>query len=217
MTIILFIYGTCIGSWLTAMADRYATNASPYYPASHCDTCQTPLAHWQLVPVFSYLLLRGRCHYCHTAIPATTFIMEVTVGLLLTTLHPTTGTHLIWLGLWAFAALCDARTQTFPGWISYATLPFVLWGHTPLTILLTLITALSIRLLWPCWRQPLLGDGDCEMMLSYLLLWGMTATARWILLASTLALLQRNVSRRIAFLPYLAFSAVCWWLWSEAR
>ncbi|WP_203637447.1 prepilin peptidase [Levilactobacillus wangkuiensis] len=215
MTIILFIYGTCIGSWLTAMADRYATNTSPFYPASHCDTCQTPLAHWQLVPVCSYLLLRGRCHYCHASIPATTFIMEVTVGLLLTTLHPTTSTRLIWLGLWGFAALCDARTQTFPGWISYATLPLVLWGHTPLVVLLTLTVALSIRVLWPHWRHPLLGDGDLEMMLSYLLLWGMTATARWVLLASTLALLQRSAPRRIAFLPYLVISAVCWWLLPE--
>jgi len=213
MTIILFIYGACLGSWLTDMADRYATNASPYYPASHCETCQTPLAYWQLVPVLSYLLLRGKCHDCRTPIPVATFILEVTAGLMLTSLYPTTIPHLLWLGLWSFAALCDARTQTFPGWISYTTLPLALWGHTPLTILLALTAAISIRLLWPHWHQPMIGDGDLEMMLSYLLLWGTMATARWLLLASTLALLQRPTPNRTAFLPYLVISAACWWLW----
>ncbi|MCF7522237.1 prepilin peptidase [Levilactobacillus brevis] len=32
----------------------------PLYPNSHCETCQTPLKPWQLIPIWSYLILRGR-------------------------------------------------------------------------------------------------------------------------------------------------------------
>ena len=37
-------------------------------PASHCPKCQAPVKAWQNIPVFSYLLLRGRCSHCKTRI-----------------------------------------------------------------------------------------------------------------------------------------------------
>ncbi|TDS93296.1 type 4 prepilin peptidase 1 [Rahnella sp. BIGb0236] len=33
-------------------------------PASHCPACKHPLQYWQNIPVLSWLLLRGKCHYC---------------------------------------------------------------------------------------------------------------------------------------------------------
>lgn len=212
MTIILFIYGACLGSWLTAMADRYATGASPFYPASHCDTCQTPLAYWQLVPVFSYLLLRGRCHYCQQRIPPTTVVLEVGAGLLLTTLTPANVRPLLWLGLWGFAALCDARTQTFPGWIVWLAWPLTVWTLPWPAVILTTLLLLGSQFLWQRWPTPLIGDGDLELILAYIIYWGVTATAHWLLVASALALWRARDRGRLAFLPYLVGSAVGWWL-----
>lgn len=37
-------------------------------PASHCPACKHPLKYWQNIPVLSWLLLRGKCHYCAAAI-----------------------------------------------------------------------------------------------------------------------------------------------------
>ncbi|NIA90203.1 prepilin peptidase [Rahnella aceris] len=37
-------------------------------PASHCPACIHPLKYWQNIPVLSWLLLRGKCHYCKTTI-----------------------------------------------------------------------------------------------------------------------------------------------------
>lgn len=213
MTIILFIYGACIGSWLTAMADRYATGASYVYPASHCTTCQTPLAYWQLVPVFSYLTLRGRCHYCQASIPATTFLLEVATGIVLTSIQYTTVLPFLWLGLWTFAALCDARTQTFPAWVSYLAMGLALWHQPATTLVLGVLLFACIRLLWPRWSHPLIGDGDLDMLLSYGVLWGVTASAQWLLVASGLALLYPGKRERLPFLPFLVLSAVGWWLW----
>jgi len=212
MLIILFIYGACIGSGLVALADRYATNTSIFYPASHCDTCQTPLAYWQLVPILSYLLLRGRCHYCQTTIPATSLLVEFTAGLVLTTLTPATIIPLLWLGLWGYAALCDARTQTFPGWVSWVTIPIMFMMNSPVIVLITIILLIGIHLFWSHWPNPLIGDGDLEIILSYHLLHGITVTAQWLLTASLIAMIYSGTKTRIPFLPFLLVSALGWWL-----
>ncbi|WP_235173561.1 prepilin peptidase [Rahnella perminowiae] len=38
------------------------------FPASHCPACKHSLKYWQNIPLLSWLLLRGRCHYCGIAI-----------------------------------------------------------------------------------------------------------------------------------------------------
>ncbi|WP_156141379.1 prepilin peptidase [Rahnella aquatilis] len=49
--------------------DRKAENSfNLSFPASHCPTCKHPLQYWQNIPVLSWLLLRGKCHYCETTI-----------------------------------------------------------------------------------------------------------------------------------------------------
>lgn len=213
MLIILFIYGTCIGSGLVALADRYATHTSIFYPASHCDTCQTPLAYWQLVPIFSYLLLRGRCHYCQTAIPATSLLVEFTAGLVLTTLTPTTIIPLLWLGLWGYAALCDARTQTFPGWVSYLSLILVLYDHPFSSWLAGGLLFTLIDWIWSRWFSSAIGNGDLDLILTYALLHDIEHAAELTLLACSLALLQQQSGQRLAFIPHLIVSGIFWWLW----
>ena len=38
-------------------------------PGSHCPTCKTPVKPWHNIPLLSYVLLRGKCAYCHSSIP----------------------------------------------------------------------------------------------------------------------------------------------------
>jgi len=47
------------------------------WPNSHCPTCNTPIKAWQNIPVVSYLLLKGHCHHCHTAISIQYPIVEI--------------------------------------------------------------------------------------------------------------------------------------------
>ena len=211
---ILFIYGACCGSLLVALASRYATGTSYFFPRSHCDTCQTPLAYWQLVPVLSYLLARGKCRTCTAVIPPITLILEVGAGLIATTVATPFSLRIaLWLGLWTFAALCDARCQTFPGWVSWLALGVDLLAQPPLIWLVGILGFGLIRVLWPRWSRPLVGDGDLQMILSYGRLWGLPATAQWLLVACGLALWRARRGERLAFLPYLVMSAVGWWLW----
>jgi leader peptidase (prepilin peptidase) / N-methyltransferase len=76
------ILGTCIGSFLNVVIDRLPAGKSLVYPPSGCDACQHRLSWLDLFPVFSFLFLRGRCHYCQAKIPIRVFWVELGTGLL---------------------------------------------------------------------------------------------------------------------------------------
>lgn len=79
--------GMAVGSFLNVCIDRLPAGGSLISPPSHCDKCATRLSAKDLVPVFSYLWLRGRCRYCQTAIPKRIFWVELGSGALFTCLY----------------------------------------------------------------------------------------------------------------------------------
>lgn len=76
-----FVIGTILGSFSKATADRI-NNKESLGGRSYCQKCKTSLQVQDLFPIFSYLLLRGRCRYCKTNIPSGVFWTEVVVGLM---------------------------------------------------------------------------------------------------------------------------------------
>lgn len=57
-----------IGSFLNVVALRVSNKESIVYPPSHCPVCRHRLTVLDLIPVFSYIRLRGKCRYCGTKI-----------------------------------------------------------------------------------------------------------------------------------------------------
>ena len=82
LTVIFALLGAAVGSFLNVCIDRLPAGKSLVYPSSHCDACQRHLLLKDLVPVFSYLWLRGRCRYCQTSIPRRSLWVEVGSGFL---------------------------------------------------------------------------------------------------------------------------------------
>ena len=81
--IVLFaILGLEVGSFLNVCIDRLPQNKSVAYPPSHCEACQHKLAAKDLIPVFSYLRLRGRCRYCQASVPRRLFWVELATALI---------------------------------------------------------------------------------------------------------------------------------------
>jgi leader peptidase (prepilin peptidase)/N-methyltransferase len=81
--IILFtIVGIAIGSFLNVCIDRLPLRKSPIHVPSHCDSCGHRLSVVDLVPVLSYLWLRGRCRYCHARISRRVPLVELLGGIL---------------------------------------------------------------------------------------------------------------------------------------
>ena len=77
MTIIfLAILGAAVGSFLNVCIDRLPRRQSMLRPASHCDGCRVSLRWMELLPIISFLVLRGRCRYCQVSIPRRSPIVE---------------------------------------------------------------------------------------------------------------------------------------------
>jgi leader peptidase (prepilin peptidase)/N-methyltransferase len=60
--------GLALGSFLNVVAARVPRRTSIVSPASACMECATPIAWRDNIPLFSWLLLRGRCRHCGTRI-----------------------------------------------------------------------------------------------------------------------------------------------------
>lgn len=75
-----FVLGTIMGSFICCCAGRLV-NGRSISGRSACDACWHKLAARDLVPVFSYLFLRGRCRYCGAAIGSTCLWAELTGGI----------------------------------------------------------------------------------------------------------------------------------------
>lgn len=61
---VLGVLGLVLGSFLNVVICRLPKKEGLAFPASHCTSCGHRLAPWDLIPVFSWLFLRGRCRYC---------------------------------------------------------------------------------------------------------------------------------------------------------
>ena len=77
---------------------------------SFCPGCRTPLGNWQLVPLLSFMVLRGKCASCHSPISARYFLIEL-AALLLTVsfylLHDLSAYSLVCIPLaWVFLYIC---------------------------------------------------------------------------------------------------------------
>lgn len=82
MYILIFVFGIIIGSFLNVCIYRIPREESIAFPPSHCTQCSHPLAWYDLIPIVSYLSLRGKCRYCGEAISPQYPIIEILNGLL---------------------------------------------------------------------------------------------------------------------------------------
>jgi leader peptidase (prepilin peptidase)/N-methyltransferase len=78
---VVFIFGAMMGSAANALIDRLPKKESWLSGRSHCDICKQVLEWNDLLPIFSYLNLKGRCRYCHSPIPQRNLWVEVFLGL----------------------------------------------------------------------------------------------------------------------------------------
>src|SRR5262245_51218097 len=76
------VFGAIFGSFLNVVAYRLPRHESLLGPASHCPACGTPVKPYDNIPILSFLLLRGHCRSCHTAISPRYPLVEALTGLL---------------------------------------------------------------------------------------------------------------------------------------
>lgn len=95
--VLFFVSGLVIGSFLNVCIYRIPRNESIVIPASHCPGCGNNLAPRDLAPLFSYLLLKGKCRYCGAPIHWRYPLVELITGLLFVALYCLLGLNLLLL------------------------------------------------------------------------------------------------------------------------
>ena len=83
---IAFVYGTVVGSFLNVCIWRMPRDESIINPPSHCPNCDGKLRVWELVPLFSFLLLGRKCARCGAPISWRYFGIELLTGIFFVTL-----------------------------------------------------------------------------------------------------------------------------------
>jgi leader peptidase (prepilin peptidase)/N-methyltransferase len=130
--IVIFIFGTMIGSFLNVVIYRIPKGESIVFPASKCQHCQTPLKWYHNIPIFSWLFLRGKCAFCGDPIAKQYPVVELTTGLIFFALYMKLG--LVWylpFVAGSFAALfalvmIDFKYMAVPDNVNFAALIFAL-------------------------------------------------------------------------------------------
>ena len=78
---LIFIMGTVFGSFFTLAVYRIPKRQDITHTHSYCPNCNHKLEFLDLIPVFSYIFLRGKCRYCKEKIRPRYFILEILSGL----------------------------------------------------------------------------------------------------------------------------------------
>ncbi len=174
------IFGLCWGSFLNVVAHRLLCGTSPFKGRSHCPACDTTIAWYDLIPILSWLHLRGTCRTCKTHISWLYPFIELLTALVfagIVTFVPPN----YWLAtlFYTSALIVTIRTDITELTIMRQTTLFILplaplaayFGLIPLTVASSLVgiaigagfIALVSLLFWLLTKKVGIGQGDIEL------------------------------------------------------
>ncbi len=190
LPVIIFGLGLIIGSFLNVVILRINTGRSIAKGRSKCARCSTPLAWYELIPVFSFLGLRGKCKTCSTQISFQYPIVELVTGLMFVILYTkimlSQGFNLYSLVSFVFSATVasllivimayDFRHKIIPNKIVYPLIVLsfisILWKVATLpsfsflnSVYSGLILAAPFFFLWFFSKGRFMGFGDVKLAL----------------------------------------------------
>lgn len=171
----------CWGSFLNVVGHRLITNQDIVFLRSHCPHCNTTLAWYDLIPLVSWIWLRGRCRYCNQPISHLYPFIELLTALIGILLFARVSPeYWITYGIFFSALIISIRTDLEYMLLSqYMTLCLVPLGilaatmnHLPITPLDSIIGAvcgyLFFYLLSTLFRmltgKECIGDGDLDLL-----------------------------------------------------
>lgn len=139
--VVIFCFGLLIGSFLNVCIYRIPNNKSIVSPPSSCTSCDTRIKWYDLIPVISYLLLKGKCRNCGQKISPRYMLIELLTGTLFLVCFLVFGltsqlvAFIVLTGLLIAVTFTDLDTMTIPDSIMIfgliAGIVFVLLGYVP--------------------------------------------------------------------------------------
>ena len=217
LLLLVILLGPAIGSFLAVLVDRLPRGEDTVLRASGCRSCGTALKGWQMVPILSFLIQRGRCKNCGAVIPPWLLYLElICLGLgILAVLQGGGATEVVLSAafLWLLAALATADLIWFrlfdPLTAALALVAFAMAlapqgvGLEQAALGAALGAGSFAALRWGYWllrRREGLGLGDVKLMVGLGAFSGPYDLPLLVLLAAVMALVvalgQRLVNRQ---------------------
>ena len=142
IVIIAIVFGLVCGSFFNVCIYRIPRDLSVVAPPSHCPKCGRTLPFWLNIPLLTYILLRGRCFFCHEPISARYPLVEALTGFLFGAaawhfgLTPVLAKALILIFLLVPITFIDLEHQIIPDCFSLSGIIIALagswwWGDLP--------------------------------------------------------------------------------------
>lgn len=241
LSVVTGTLGLLVGSFLNVVALRIPEQQSITYPPSHCVSCNHRLGALDLVPLFSYLFLGGKCRYCKSKISPIYPIGESLAALSFALIAWNVGFKPELLPGLFFAAILTAVTMTDLKYmlipdkiVLFAVLvglpirllihPLPIWDHLLAMVVgggtLYLISWLSVLLL----RKEGMGGGDIKLFTFIGLMLGWKLTLLTLFTASLLgtilgvtlmSLKLLHKDRPMPFGPFICAGAILCYLWGN--
>ncbi len=231
---LVIVGGVVLGSFLNVVIYRWPRGGSVVYPPSACVHCGHRLSPLDLVPIFSFLLLKGRCRYCKNRISLRYPLVELLTGLALALVYFDHGLTLLTAAGWLFAAILlvcafidiDAGIipdrLTYPGLLAGIILSFFTIGIK--TSLLGASLFALVYFIAAVVSKGGMGGGDIKLAAVIGAFTGIKGALLVFMLSALLAglwavilVLRGKAGRKTAirFGPFLSLAAYLVWNWGE--
>lgn len=230
--VIIFIFGSIMGSFLNVLAVRLSNNESIIYPSSHCHNCQHKLKWYELIPILSYIIQKGKSNCCNTRIPISYLIVEIVTGALYCTAYHSFGfsyglvISLIFISSLITIIVSDIEYMIIlDEVIAVACILIILFElvffgleftvNKILSGILAFITMYGIKMIGDkMFKKESMGGGDIKLMFLFGIVIGFPLSICDIFLATFIAfpvaiyLLFSRKDSLIPFGPFLAMAAI---------
>ena len=233
VSVLLFIFGCALGSFLNVLADRLSHEQS-INGRSYCEKCQHTLSATDLIPILSFFILGKRCRYCKQPLSWYYPLSEIITGVayVLTWIYAPVSTdigRIIYVSIVSCLLvifLADVKYQIIPDEMQIALfictlllflLPGFTWALLAWKILAAVMIMLPILILFLVTKGRGMGFGDVKLALTIGFLHGIKNGLLVLYLAfvsgaviglALLLLQKRKLRSKIAFGPFLVFGIV---------
>lgn len=118
--LLALLFGLLIGSFLNVCIHRWPRGRSVVRPRSHCVRCRRTIPWYDNIPLLSYVVLRGRCRYCHRRVSLRYPAVELLTGLLFfyivrkVGVTPAGAKFCVFSGILVALAFCDLEKRLLP-------------------------------------------------------------------------------------------------------
>lgn len=229
--VLIILLGLIIGSFLNVCIYRISRDESIFFPQSHCTSCGYSLKPKDLVPVFSYIFLGGKCRSCKEKISITYPLVETLNACLYLLIYLKYGFTLDFLKFCLFASLLivigfiDFETKyvynstVIFGVVSGVLFDMLIWVETktmPWNYIVGAFIGFGVIYLIVILTHGM-GEGDIDIAL----ICGLFLGVEGIVVALFIAIIiggivaglilifkLKNKKDEIAFVPYLAIGGI---------